>query len=246
MNKISKLLILLSVMISFMFSQTTIAVLDFDINNVSQSDVRALCDRLREELFKTKKYRVLERGMMEEIMKEQKFQLSGCVSTECIVEVGQLTGVQKMVGGSVSKVGSVYSVSSRIIDVETGEISNMSSYDHTGDMGGLLTQGMRIVAIELATGRKPQSLLPQSSGVGTLYITTDPSGASIFIDNIDYGVTPNEISQIEEGFHNLILAYPGYESLEKAIEIRKNTLNTISEVLVQSTANLSITSIKST
>ena len=149
MKRLINLIILLSVFVSVTFPQTTIAVLDFDVNNVSQSDVRALCDRLREELFKTKKYRVTERGMMEEIMKEQKFQLSGCVSTECIVEVGQLTGVQKMVGGSVSKVGNVYSVTARIINVETGEIENTGVYDHKGNIGELLTDGMMRVAVEL-------------------------------------------------------------------------------------------------
>ena len=138
---------------SIMFSQKTVAVLDFDANNVSKSDVRAFSDRLREELFKTNKYKVLERSLMEEIMKEQKFQLSGCVSNECIVEVGQLTGVEAMVGGSVSKVGSVFTVSSRIIDVESGEITNMSSYDHVGDIGELLTNGIKIVAIELSSGK---------------------------------------------------------------------------------------------
>ena len=165
MKRLINLIILLSVFVSVTFPQTTIAVLDFDVNNVSQSDVRALSDRLREELFKTKEYKVLERGLMEEIMKEQGFQQAGCTSNECIVQVGQLTGVQKMVGGSVSKVGNVYSVSSRIIDVETGEILNMSSYDHTGDMGGLLTQGMKALAIELTKGSKPQSILPQAAKI---------------------------------------------------------------------------------
>ena len=192
MKRLINLIILLSVLVSIIFSQKTIAVLDFDANDVSKSNVRALSDRLREELFRTKKYRVLERGLMEEIMKEQKFQLSGCVSTECIVEVGQLTGVQKMVGGSVSKVGSVYSVSSRIIDVETGEISNMSSYDHTGDMGELLIQGMRFVAIELAKEKNPQSLTPQDSGVEVLDIGSSLSGDSIGIDEISI----NEITSV--------------------------------------------------
>jgi hypothetical protein len=89
-----------------------------------------------------------------------------------------------MVGGSVSKVGSVYSVSSRIIDVETGEISKMSSYDHIGDMGELLTKGMRFVAIELTKERKSQSLIPQGSGVGISDIKSSPSGESIEIDEI--------------------------------------------------------------
>ena len=222
MKRLINLIILLSVFVSFTFPQKTVAVLDFDVNNVSKSDVRALSDRLREELFRTKKYRVLERGLMEEIMKEQKFQLSGCVSTECIIEVGQLTGVQKMVGGSVSKVGSVYSVSSRIIDIETGEISNMSSYDHSGDMGELLTQGMRIVAIELATGRKPQSLLPQGYGVGTLYITTVPSGASIWIDEIPIDeITPATVKNINEGNSVIYVEKDDYYGSE--IDMATNT-----------------------
>ena len=228
MKRTINLIILLSAFVSVTFPQKTIAVLDFDANDVSKSNVRALSDRLREELFRTKRYRVLERGLMEEIMKEQNFQLSGCVSTECIVEVGQLTGVQKMVGGSVSKVGSVYSVSSRIIDVETGEISNMSSYDHTGDMGGLLTQGMRIVAIELATGRKPQSLLPQGYGVGTLYITTVPSGASIWIDEIPIDeITPATVKNINEGNSVIYVEKDDYYGSEIVI-VKADVVNRVS------------------
>ena len=149
LGKLKKRRIVLLLLSTILCAQSTIAVLDFDVNNVSQSDVRALSDRLREELFKTKQYKVLERALMEEVMKEQGFQQSGCTSNECIVQVGQLTGVQKMVGGSVSKVGNVYSVSSRIVNVETGEIENIGVYDHTGNIGQLLTEGMRKVVVDL-------------------------------------------------------------------------------------------------
>ena len=66
-----------------------------------------------------------------------------------MVEIGKMIGVNQIVGGSVSKVGKVYSVSARIINVETGEIENIGVYDHAGDIGGLLTEGMMRVAIEL-------------------------------------------------------------------------------------------------
>ena len=82
-------------------------------------------------------------------IKEQKFQYSGCVTDACMVEIGKMIGVNQIVGGSISKVGNVYSVSARIINVETGEIENTGVYDHTGDIGGLLTEGMMRVAIEL-------------------------------------------------------------------------------------------------
>jgi len=126
-----------------------IAVVDFTGNNVSEGDCRALTDRLRTELFNTKYFKVIEREMMEEVLKEQGFQQTGCITDECMVRVGRLIGVQKIIGGSISKVGNIYSVSSRIVNVETGEIENIAVFDHTGNIGQLLTEGMRIVALGL-------------------------------------------------------------------------------------------------
>ena len=128
---------------------TFIAVVDFTGNNVSEGDCRALTDRLRAELFNTKYFKVIEREMMEEIIKEQGFQQSGCSTDECMVEVGKLIGVEKIVGGSISKVGRTYSVSSRIVSVETGKILKGATYDYKGEIDELLTTGMRMVAYEL-------------------------------------------------------------------------------------------------
>ena len=126
-----------------------IAVVDFTGNNVSDSDCRALTDRLRAELFNTKYFKVIEREMMEQILVEQGFQQSGCTTNECMVEVGKLIGVEKIIGGSISQIGNIFSISSRIVNVETGEIENTAVFDHTGNIGLLLTEGMRIVAVDL-------------------------------------------------------------------------------------------------
>ena len=128
---------------------TNIAVVDFTGNNVSSGEVRALTDRLRVELFKTKYFKVLEREMMEEILTEQGFQQTGCATDECMVRVGKLIGVEQIVGGSISKVGRTYSVSSRIVSVETGKILKGTTYDYKGEIDELLTEGMRMVAIGL-------------------------------------------------------------------------------------------------
>ena len=128
---------------------TFIAVVDFRCNNVSDGDCRALTDRLRTELFNTNHYKVIEREMMEQIIKEQGFQQSGCSTDECMVEVGKLIGVEKIVGGSISKVGKTYSVLSRIVSVETGKILKGATYDYKGEIDELLTTGMKMVAYEL-------------------------------------------------------------------------------------------------
>ena len=139
-------------------AQTSIAVLELEGKGLSEIEASILTDRLRNELFQTGKYRVIEREMMGEIMDEQGFQLSECTSTECMVEIGQLLGVDQMIGGSVSKFGSMYSVAVRLISVETGEYLGTATYDHEGRMEDLLKIGMRIVANQLSGFEKGQNV----------------------------------------------------------------------------------------
>ena len=130
-------------------SSGTIAIIDFEGNGITTTEVRALTDRLRSELVGTGQFTIIERGKMEEILKEQAFQQTGCVSSECAVEVGKLLSVENIIIGSISRVGSINSVTAKVVSVESGEIIRSTVYDHSGDIGGLLTQGMRKVAEEL-------------------------------------------------------------------------------------------------
>ena len=136
--------------IEVIFTQVaTIAVMDFDGNNVSESETSILTDRLRNELFNSGRYNVLERGMMDDILIEQGFQQTGCTSSDCAVEVGNMLGVQQMVGGSIGKIGNMYTVSARIIDVETGQLLKSANYDYIGNIEQLVTKGMKEVVAKL-------------------------------------------------------------------------------------------------
>ena len=126
-----------------------VAVLEFEGNGIPSSEAKALSNRLRSELVTIGELTIIERGKMDEVLKEQAFQQTGCVSSECAVEVGKLLGVENIITGSISKVGTIYSVEARAVSVESGEIIKTAVYDHSGDIGGLLTQGMRKVAEEL-------------------------------------------------------------------------------------------------
>lgn len=128
----------------------TIAVLDFSGAGISPAEAQALTERLRLELFNTGTYKLVERGMMEQVLEEQGFQQSGCVASECIVEVGNLIGVEMMIGGSISKVGTVHSVSAKIFSVSTGEIVKTAQLDFRGDIGDLMLGGMKKIAQDLS------------------------------------------------------------------------------------------------
>ena len=115
-----------------------IAVLDLQGEGVSKSAAKTLTDRLRSKLVNTGAFHVLEREQMDEILGEQGFQQSGCVSDECLVEIGRLVGVEQMVGGSIGKIGQTYTLDLRTIDVQTGRILKTVSEDYRGDADGLL------------------------------------------------------------------------------------------------------------
>ena len=144
--------------VSFANSQNTIAVLDFKSNGISISEASSISEKLRTELFNNSDYRVVERDKLEAILEEKGLKQSGIVSNENIVNVGSLIGVDRIVVGTINKIGKLYSLSARIVKVETGEILESVSYEHSGNLSYLLKTGIRNVAFELL-GQEQQEIL---------------------------------------------------------------------------------------
>ncbi|NLG18078.1 MAG: hypothetical protein GX556_12170 [Fibrobacter sp.] len=133
-------------------SITNIAVLDLVTRGgLTNEEVLSISDRLRGELISTQKYTVIERGQMDVILREQGFQQTGaCSEASCIVEVGQLLAVHKMVGGSIGKVGKAYSINLKIIDVKSGKIERQVSDDIKCSKEELVSFHIRNIARRMA------------------------------------------------------------------------------------------------
>ena len=102
-------------------SRETVAILDFEGRGISQLEAQTLTDRFRTALASAGALRRVERQMMEEVLQEQGFQQTACTSDECAVEVGQLLGVQNMIGGAIGRVGKTFTIDMRMFSVQTGE-----------------------------------------------------------------------------------------------------------------------------
>ncbi|SVB17121.1 uncharacterized protein METZ01_LOCUS169975, partial [marine metagenome] len=74
------------------FSQTTVAVLEFETEGLDNISSSALSSIVRREVRNNKEYLLIDRNMMKAVLEEQGFQQSGCVSSECAVQVGELLG----------------------------------------------------------------------------------------------------------------------------------------------------------
>lgn len=129
-----------------------IAVANLDAVGVSVEEAHTLSENLRDAFVNTGYFRVVSRADMQRILKEVEFQnTDGCSGAECLVEMGRLLAVQKMVGGSIGRVGEIYNVTVRMIDIETSGIdcSVAEDLDLRGEVGNLLP-AVRNVARELA------------------------------------------------------------------------------------------------
>jgi len=231
-------------LISPVFAQDkgTLGVLDFEGLGISENETKALTNRLRGIFVKTDEYQVIERGKMNEILDEQGFQLSGCTSDACMVEAGQLLGVKYLLAGSISLVGSTYSVEMRIINIETGEIEKSASYDMRGVIDDLLTSGMEN-AINILLGKEAVApVVVKEKPKATITIKTTPADCDIIINDESKGRSPLNITDLEaETALDLKIIKEGYETFTKQITLPSGRNAPVNFTLIRQTGLLSIT-----
>ena len=126
----------------------TIAVFDFENNGLETNEVRQLSTRLESELVKLGDFKVVERTKIDEVLKEQKLQMSGCAE-ECLIDVGEILGANQIILGSIGKIGGLYTLSAKLVDVESGELLMASDFDAENGLRELLQIGLKEVAYEL-------------------------------------------------------------------------------------------------
>ncbi len=132
-----------------------VALLPLKSTGVSETDAATFTDVLRTEIVKSGRFTILERSQMDQILKEQGFQVSGaCTDASCAVEMGQLLAVNYMALGSVGLVGKTYTLNVRLVDVGTGKIVKDVTQYNRGEIDELLTKILPQVATEICSYTK--------------------------------------------------------------------------------------------
>jgi TolB-like protein len=135
-----------------LYRGSTIAIFDFENNGLKKEHVRQLSNRLESEIVKIGGAKVVERTKIDEIFKEQKLQYSGCVE-ECLIETGKMLGANYIVLGSIGYMSNIFTISAKLVNVETGELMQSADYDADNGLGQLLKFGLKQIAFELITGK---------------------------------------------------------------------------------------------
>ncbi len=137
-------------LISSLFASKHMAILDLDSEEgISESEARILTQTLTNKMIELSDYVIIERANIDKILKEQKFQHSGCTNSQCAVQIGQILNVDLIIIGAAGKIGSTYTLQTRIINVETGKGIRSAEFIQKGAIDELLITGIESIAYQL-------------------------------------------------------------------------------------------------
>ncbi|HXI24349.1 MAG TPA: FlgO family outer membrane protein [Pyrinomonadaceae bacterium] len=106
----------------------TIAVVEFvDLKGNVTYFGRFVAAKLITGLYQTKKFKVIERQLLNKIVTEQKLSLTGMIDPLTAQKLGRLLSVEAIAAGTVTDLGKILDVNARLINTETGEIFGVAS-----------------------------------------------------------------------------------------------------------------------
>ncbi|WP_292347647.1 MULTISPECIES: PEGA domain-containing protein [unclassified Methanoregula] len=128
-------------------------------------------------------------------------------------------------------------------DFGDGSTSPAQNPRHTYMTAGLYS--VTLEARDICTGTVSTATMSHYVTItvpsGTLAVTTEPKGASVFIDNAFRGVTPLTLEDTPSGYHVLRLTLAGYEDYTTSITLDPEKTILVRANLLNSTANATTT-----
>lgn len=101
-------------------AEMTLAVADFRAIGCPFFLGGAVAEQIRGRLSEQSEWIVVEKAQVAAVAAEQRLNLSGLVDDDTAVKAGKFLGARYVIVGSVNCMGYMYTLSARLVDVETG------------------------------------------------------------------------------------------------------------------------------
>ena len=126
MKKNISLAIIISFWTNFFFGQVeTAAVVSVYTQGVKITPEMAE-SLLRIELTKSEKFNVFDKLDMLEILNEQQIDVSNCFGKMCLLNIGKIAEVDKMITGSIENLGKKIVMTVKVLDVKTNKYDKIA------------------------------------------------------------------------------------------------------------------------
>ncbi len=184
---------------------------------------RTYLDVLVTALGETGVYDIISQNEMNAILGLEKLKdVAGCDQASCMAEIGGALGVERIVTGSVSRVGDATVVSLQLINVKYGNVENRVSMPWTGREGA-------IVDVIAAAAQSLVFTLAQKKP-GSVDVTGAPAGAQIFVDNKP---ATSHTADLALGPHSLRVSADDYADKTVAFVIKNGAALTLDGTLAR-------------
>ncbi|MBA7544285.1 hypothetical protein ES705_36637 [subsurface metagenome] len=101
-------------------SRPRVAVIPFNAIGISEADALGITLLFETTLQNTGAFDLIEQTRAEAILEAQEYSLSDCTDEFCAVEIGKLLAAEQIIIGTVGKIGKIYYLNVKLIEVETG------------------------------------------------------------------------------------------------------------------------------
>ena len=202
-----------------------VAVINFQ-NNTGNKGLDFLSSSIAENISSTlsrdKTIKLTERTQLSKILSEIELQQSGLFEQKAIENAALLKADYLVIGSYTGKTSKLL-VTMRMVDVQTSVVLASKTITESVDN---LFEKLNYEASTLFT-------LISGAELGTLSISSQPEGASIFIDGNRAGTTPSDNIQLTSGTHQVKIKKEGYEEYSETVTIKKEKNSDITALLSQ-------------
>jgi TolB-like protein len=110
-----------------LFANLSIAVIDFDVGgHITEQEAVVITNLFRNELIRSGRADVADRGNMDRILAEMQFQMSDWAEPTKIKQVGKMVGADYLITGRLDMLGNNLNLIVQMLDIETARAINSS------------------------------------------------------------------------------------------------------------------------
>jgi|GEM_PF-1451644 len=195
------------------------AVMDFTTAGIDAEISQSLATVLSSEIRKIEGASVISkediRAMID--LEAQKSAL-GCADESCLAELGDALGVERLVVGSVGKVGSTYVVGLRLINTTDSSVENRVTESFDG-------QESQLIPAVVYASRKLLGIIDNTAG--NMLVSSAQTGAEVFVDGKRIGELPlAPLQNLKPGRHEVRVRLDHYHDYRGEVYVKPGgTLN---------------------
>ncbi len=188
-------------------------------SGVSSKDVDSISGIITSSVEKYSGQSVVSEADIMTIIKgeETRQKCGGNSSTSCIAEIGAALGVPEAVSGDLGRVGNIWVLNLRRINIRSAKVIGRASRQVDGAIDNL------VMEVDIAVAKLFNA---EATGMAVLFVRSSPEGAEISVNGRPLGKSPQK-KYMPEGKVVIRATFPDYFDAEQTVVLKAGEQKTV-------------------